>query len=31
MSKGKVTNEIEGEKKIFTSQSASDIVFYNGE
>ena len=29
MSNGKVTNEIEGEKKIFTSQSASDIVFYN--
>ena len=29
MSKGKITNEIEGEKKIFTSQSASDIVFYD--
>ena len=29
MSNEKVTNEIEGEKKIFTSQSASDIVFYN--
>ena len=29
MSNGEVTNEIEGEKKIFTSQSASDIVFYN--
>lgn len=30
MSNGKVTNEIEGEKRIFTSQSASDIVFYDG-
>lgn len=29
MSKEKITNEIEGEKKIFTSQSASDIVFYD--
>lgn len=29
MRNGKVTNEIEGEKKIFTSQSASDIVFYD--
>lgn len=30
MSNGKVTNDKKGEDKIFTSQSASDIVFYNG-